>query len=260
MEMLPETASNFLTMLCWNIQNPSLDRAVKQLQWISPQSIDVIILTECKRSAGCLFLEQSLWYAGYEVTFSECPNREYGTMIASKHQMKVSCFASSVQFLNSRVGSVSLQLPGLRTQLELIGVYVPSRDASTHKINRKKQFLSELLRAFNSDSNTPYRVCCGDFNVLEPNHYPKYSFFKSWEYDFYTSLLKLGFSDAFRNLHPKAFEYSWVGRKGDGYRYDHFLVSDEILPKVKQCNYRHEPRDTRLSDHSAIFAEIDCRE
>jgi exodeoxyribonuclease III len=35
-------------------------------------------------------------------------------------------------------------------------------------------------------------------------------------------------ADAFRHLHPHACEYSWVGRTGDGYRYDHAFCSQAL--------------------------------
>ena len=93
----------------------------------------------------------------------------------------------------------------------------------------------------------------GDLNVLEPDHRPHYPFFVPFEYDFYRALIaEHGFTDAFRQLHPAAAEYSWVGRTGDGYRYDHAFCSAILTPAIRSCQYLHEPRTSRLSDHSAL--------
>lgn len=47
------------SILTWNVGGPSLERAKKQFQWLEKQPVDVLVLTECKNSYGCLFLERS---------------------------------------------------------------------------------------------------------------------------------------------------------------------------------------------------------
>ena len=101
-----------------------------------------------------------------------------------------------------------------------------------------------------------FRIILGDFNILEPDHNPHYSFFEKWEYDFYRSLINNQFKDAFRVISPNTKEYSWVGLTGDGYRYDHCFVSENIASTIGKCFYFHEPRDIRLSDHSAIITQL----
>ena len=100
-------------------------------------------------------------------------------------------------------------------------------------------------------------VVCGDLNVLEPSHQPHYSFLRDWEYKFYESFAKSGLIDAFRFFYPDVCEYSWYGRKGYGYRYDHCFVTKELKKYTKLCKYLHEPRKNRLSDHSAMILELD---
>jgi exonuclease III len=67
----------------------------------------------------------------------------------------------------------------------------------------------------------------------------------------------LGFRDAFRELNgfdSKEPSWEWP-RTGGGYRLDHLIVSAEI--KVTACSYRHDwRRDDKLSDHSALVAEL----
>lgn len=66
-----------------------------------------------------------------------------------------------------------------------------------------------------------------------------------------------GFRDAFRALNgfvSKEPTWEWP-RSGGGYRLDHLIVSDEVT--VTACSYRHDwRREGRLSDHSALVAEI----
>jgi len=100
-------------------------------------------------------------------------------------------------------------------------------------------------------------VFLGDLNVLEPSHQPHYSFFAPFEYDFYRQLTDdCGLVDAFRALHPDRVEHSWVGRTGDGYRYDHAHCTPDLAAKLAACDYVHQPRLDRLSDHSALSARL----
>lgn len=65
-----------------------------------------------------------------------------------------------------------------------------------------------------------------------------------------------GFRDAFRGLHGyERREHSWVWRRWPGgYRLDHLLVSGAW--QVLRCCYLHVFRESGLSDHSALIAEL----
>jgi hypothetical protein len=103
----------------------------------------------------------------------------------------------------------------------------------------------------------PPAMFFGDLNVLEPGHQPHYPFFAPFECDFYRQLTdEHGLVDAFRALHPDTVEYSWVGRTGDGYRYDHAHCTADLAGTLLACDYVHQPRLDRLSDHSALSVRL----
>src|SRR3989344_5672424 len=81
-------------------------------------------------------------------------------------------------------------------------------------------------------------------------------FLRNGNMPFYRNLMSYRMKDAFRHVNPSLREYSWIGRTGDGYRYDHCFISENIIHSVKKCFYFHKPREKRLSDHSAIIAEL----
>jgi exodeoxyribonuclease III len=136
-------------------------------------------------------------------------------------------------------------------------LYVPSRDASPDKTERKRKWLACCDTALASIAGQP-TLLLGDLNILEPGHKPRYPFFAPFEYDFYQALGDThGLTDAFRGLHPDAAEYSWVGRTGDGYRYDHAFCSRQLAGLVASCQYVHQPRSDKLSDHSALALHLD---
>lgn len=72
-------------------------------------------------------------------------------------------------------------------------------------------------------------------------------------------LRDLGYVDAFRLIHGYgAREPSWtwnqIAGHGGGWRLDHIFVSPELQPL--SCAYHHDWRERRLSDHSALEAEL----
>jgi exodeoxyribonuclease-3 len=100
-------------------------------------------------------------------------------------------------------------------------------------------------------------VLAGDLNVLEPDHRPHYRFFADFEYDFYRSLTaRHELVDAYRHQHPDTIDHSWVGRTGDGYRYDHAFCAATLADRITDCGYDHTPRLTTLSDHSALTMQL----
>jgi exonuclease III len=69
-----------------------------------------------------------------------------------------------------------------------------------------------------------------------------------------------GFRDAFRALNgfdSKEPSWEWP-RWGGGYRLDHLIASTDV--DVTACSYRHDwRREDKLSDHSALVAELSVR-
>lgn len=247
------TKTNF-SLFCWNIANPSVKRASRQAEWLSKRADDIFVLTETKNSEGCAFIENYFKKNNYNVIFVKPKGKEYGSMIISKHKLEPIGFYDLSDNLKSRAVSAKILLNN--KFVEIIGIYIPSRDKSFGKIKRKKKFINNIRKSFRLYNNYSYRIFCGDFNILEPDHIPHYPFFENWEYDFYNSLIDYGLFDSFRHLNPNQQDYSWVGRTGDGYRYDHCFVSKDLLSSVERCYYLHDPRKERLSDHSAIIAKL----
>ncbi len=206
--------SNKLSFLTFNIGNPSEQRARRQLEWLASRSEQVLVLTETKASAGCRLLAAAFTDAGWHVTYPVPGPGEYGVMILSRLHANPGSFSDDLTYLPARAASVTLPAPV--GPIDVIGAYVPSRDAGLEKTERKKKWLTACQDAITS-SRWPDRpaVFLGDLNILEP-------------------------------------EYSWVGRTGDGYRYDHAFCSADLARVISDCHYAHEPRADGLSDHSAL--------
>jgi exodeoxyribonuclease-3 len=246
-----------LSLITLNIANPSVDRATKQLAWLAARPEEILILTETKASDGCRHLADSFRTAGYSVTYPEPELGEYGVMIVSKFETRADPINAALTYLPTRAAGVVIATD--RGPVRVLGAYVPSRDASPEKVERKRRWLTEFSTALattRTSTDAP-TLFLGDFNVLEPDHQPHYSIFQRFEYDFYRALTdQHGLVDAFRHLHPDQHDHSWIGRTGDGYRYDHAHATKDLATELSVCEYIHEPRLTRLSDHAALTVRL----
>ncbi len=228
-----------------------------QLEWLARQQIDALILTECRDSQASRQIVREFVSQGLHVRFRLPESGDYGALLASRHQFEQSAFESQIEYLGPRV--VSAYFP--HHVVEIVGVYVPSRGFDTGpRLAKKKQFLDVLATALLSPlhQGAP-RVLCGDLNVLERDHVPSYKYFQEWEYSFYERFEILGYRDAFRSKYPDRREHSWLGRGGAGYRYDHAFIPKQLAKVPFDCFYLHEPRELRLSDHSALILEWEVR-
>jgi len=156
--------------------------------------------------------------------------------------------------------------------IKLINVYVPNGNpVETEKYEYKKDwleiFIKQIKKNLLENSNI---IIGGDFNVI-PEEIDVYNF-KKYENDAlfkleirkkFRELINLGFKDAYRYLHKKNVEYtfwdymSWSLQKNHGMRIDHFLVSNNLLDKIKNVKIDKKPRSKlKPSDHTPIELEI----
>ena len=84
--------------------------------------------------------------------------------------------------------------------------------------------------------------------------------FSKEEREKFTTLLNSGFTDTFRYLYPDKIMYSWwsyrffAREKNIGWRIDYFVVSNNIVDKLKNSTIMTEVLG---SDHAPVVLEID---
>ncbi|MEU4806354.1 endonuclease/exonuclease/phosphatase family protein [Actinosynnema sp. NPDC023587] len=246
-----------LSLLTLNLGAPSLDRAQRQLDWLATRPEDVLVLTETKATPGTRHLAESLTAAGYTVTMPEHADGELGVMIASKLATHPDPLTDHLDHLPARATGVVIDTD--HGPVRVLGAYVPSRDASLDKTERKKRWTTGFLNALDATRDDQPIILMGDLNVLEPDHQPPHrGQFAPFEYDFYRALThRCGLTDLYRHHHPDRVNHSWARRPDLGYRYDHAHATPTLADTLTTCDYIHETRThqtdgTRLTDHSGL--------
>jgi exodeoxyribonuclease-3 len=250
-----------LSLITVNVGGPSLDRAQRQLRWLATRNDDVFVLTETKATAGSQFLAEAFASAGYAVTFPDHAPGELGIMIVSKLRTIPDPLGAAMDYLPARAAGIVVDTSD--GPLRVLGAYVPSRDASLDKTERKKTWIQHFQHALASTANDMPLLLLGDLNVLEPAHQPVHrGQFAPFEYAFYTDLTnRHGLVDLFRHLHPDQVEHSWARRAELGYRYDHAHGSHALTERLTACEYIHQtrqakPNESPLTDHSGLAVRL----
>jgi exodeoxyribonuclease III len=244
-----------LSLLTINIGAAALTRAEAILEWLATRTEDVFILTETSSGAGTAHLTAQFAAAGYAVRHTPDSNGDRGVAIVSR-----------VPILESTVTPMDVSLPcraalmhlATEPRTAILGVYVPSRDRSLDKTQRKDSFIRSLLAAVERlpADVRDHLIVGGDYNVIGRSHYPRHSGFLPFEYGLLDTFTTMGLMDAYETWAPGDQQYSWVGRTGDGYRYDYFHFGRNLLPYLAGCTYLQETRETRLTDHAAVTVAV----
>lgn len=244
-------ASSQLRLVTLNISGPSVARAEKLALFLAELDADVVVLTETRDNQGTRALLDWCRDQGYAVIGAlPASSGERGVAVARRVGPPSAAVSVDVD-LPHRLVVDELGDPSVT----LVAAYVPSRDASAPKIERKRRFLGQMARALQRFSRDHRVVFMGDLNIISRSHVPKYSAFKAWEYDALEEI-SAGLTDVYADLNPGVQVYSWVGRTGSGYRYDYAFVSPSLMGDVESCEYVHEPRERGITDHAAVMLTI----
>ena len=151
----------------------------------------------------------------------------------------------------------------------LVTVYTPnSKDDLSRLELREKKWDPLFLREMKELEKKKPVVICGDFNaaheeidIARPENNHNHAGFTDEERKGITEIIKAGFLDSFRKMHPKTVKYSWWSYRGRarennvGWRIDYFFVSSEIFHALSSAEILDQYMG---SDHCPIMIEIEA--
>ncbi|NNE28267.1 MAG: hypothetical protein HKN16_01435 [Saprospiraceae bacterium] len=226
-------------LISWNIQAGGGTRIAGIARALSAEAPSCIILSEFRNNDSGAKLRGFLLKAGYKIQMAHAaPGSINSVLIASK--LPADTKLHHLADANFPYAIVEAVYPAFR----VFGVYLP------HK--KKHKLFPYLLDQIKEDE-TP-AIIAGDFNSGFNFIDQKGDSF--WYSEYLAKLNKDGVADAFRHLHGDKKEFSWFSHHGNGFRYDHTYLSEDLLPLCKKCYYLHEWREAKLADHSPMVLEL----
>ena len=150
----------------------------------------------------------------------------------------------------------------------LVNVYTPNSKPDLSRLKlRETEWDPGFLQYLKELEKVKPVVVCGDFNAAhneidlarpKTNHHS--AGFTDEERRGITNLIKAGFVDTFRALHPKAVRYTWWSHWGKarennvGWRIDYFFVSESLQSKLKTAEIYE---GVMGSDHCPVSIELE---
>ena len=259
-------------------------------QFLEEQQPDILCLQEIKAKPDQIDYD----FPGYQVLWNPADRPGYsGTAIlvrqnllnTEEHKDKIYDFIAEGAKQCDKIFNLShceaskvLQILPLASEgrvliadcdkLYLVNVYVPNSKPDLSRLKLREQewdpgFL-QLLKELEQDKPV---VTCGDFNAAhneidlarpKTNHHN--AGFTDEERKGITNLIKSGFIDTFRTLHPGTERYTWWSHWGHarennvGWRIDYFFISKSLAKNLKSAEIYE---DYQGSDHCPISIDLE---
>ena len=257
-----------MILASWNV-NSVRARISNILDYLKKSKIDILMMQEIKTEEKN-FPFEDFKKAGYEsYVFGQ---KSYnGVAFVSKKKIEL-IDTGFIKDEKKQSRIITADIVNKSVKIKFINIYVPNgnpinTDKYLYKQKWLDSFIQEIKRLLTKNKNI---IIGGDFNIIPEKidvyDYKKYendALFKLEIRKKYQGLINLGFHDIYRYFNKDKSEYtfwdymagSW--QKNSGLRIDHFLVSNNLLDKIKGININKKPRaKVKPSDHTPIELEI----
>jgi exodeoxyribonuclease-3 len=253
-----------MKIITWNVNGIRAALGKNALDWAFEQNPDALCLQEVKAREEQLNEEQRAalklpftWNAAMRPGYSGV------TTFHKKTPDETVMGMDAPQFdVEGRV------IQSLWAGLRLFNIYFPNGQRGQERVNYKLEFYAHLLELCHAlHKKGENIIVTGDFNTC---HMPidlknakaneKTSGFLPEEREWVQKFLDNGFVDVFRHLYPDKVQYTWwtyrlnARARGIGWRLDYFLVSEALVPRVKDVII-HE--NVMGSDHCPVELVFD---
>lgn len=250
----------------WNVNSVKsrLEHLIKYLKEYSP---DVVLLQELKCMTEA-FPAMEVEDAGYNIAVHG--QKTYnGVAILSKYPIEDVETTLPGDDSDEQARYIEAVTNGIR----VASVYVPNgQSPGSDKFQYKMNFFDRLrehaenLLQYDEKLviGADYNVAPDDIDVYDPESLRGSTCFHPDEQSKFKAIEALGFTDAFRALHPNRQQFSWWDYRGGawnynkGYRIDHLLLSPLAADALTAADVETTPRGwEKPSDHTPVWCEID---
>jgi exodeoxyribonuclease-3 len=259
---LPKEA--VINIASWNV-NSVRARLDHVTTWLKQHEPEVLLLQELKGTEFPAAVFKGLGYESATVT-----QKAYnGVACLSRLPLKT----ISVSLAGDEIDTHARFLEVVIADIRIVNIYLPNGNPiGTDKFAYKLAWMDRLMAQMKRwATDVMPTVVAGDFNVIpedidchKPASWVLDALFQPEPRERYRELLKLGYTDAFRFLHPNEtghftfwdyFRQSFEHNRG--IRIDHFVLSSALLGRLQACVIDKGPRaQPRPSDHAPIILTL----
>lgn len=251
----------------FNVNNVN-KRLPNLLAWLKSSRLGVVCLQELK-AAQEDFPEAALRKAGYSAAWVGQKTWNGVAILARRSEVVVTRRSLPGDAKDNQSRYIEAAIDGVL----VVCIYAPNGNPQPGpKFDYKLTWLKRLTTHAGKliKSGAPV-VIAGDFNVV-PTPFDIYPT-KSWDKDalvqpegrtLFANLLKKGWADALRELHPDQPMYTfwsyWRNRyeRDAGLPIDHLLLSPELMPRLQAAGVdRNERGRTDPSDHAPAWIRLE---
>ena len=249
----------------WNV-NSIKARLPRVLEWLAEAAPDVALLQEIKTVAEG-FPELEIGDLGYNTAV--VGQKSYnGVAILAKRPIEDVVTALPGDDDDAEARYIEAVVGGAR----VASIYLPNGNpVDSHKFPYKLAWMERLYdhaRGLLALEETlvlggDYNVAPADGDVYDPAAWADDALCRPDSRARFRAILHLGFTEAYRALHPAPGAYSfWDYQKGrwqrdEGLRIDHLLLSPQAADRLEACDIDRAPRGReKASDHTPVWCEL----
>lgn len=249
-----------MKLISWNVNGLRACLTKGFLDFFAQENPDIFCVQETKMQEG----QAEISIDGYEQYWNSADKKGYsGTAIFTR--IKPLSVQNDFEIdLHSHEGrTITLEFDGFY----LVNCYTPNAQHELARLDYRMQWENDFREYLVSLSKKKPVILCGDLNVAHQEidlKNPKTNRgnpgFSDEERGQMTELLKSGFVDSFRYLHPDAMDaYTWwsyrfrAREKNIGWRIDYFITSESIKNEIHSATIYS---DILGSDHCPVGLEV----
>jgi exodeoxyribonuclease-3 len=253
----------------WNI-NSVRRRTASLVAWLQRAKPDVLLLQEIKCQDE-QFPRLEIEAAGYRCAVVGQKGFN-GVALVSRAQPEIVNRALPGDEGDVQARYVEARFATAAGPVRVASIYLPNGNpVDSDKFAYKLGFMDRLRRRAREllDSEEivvlggDYNVCPTDMDVYDPAGWANDALCRPESRKGLRAILNLGYTDAFRALHPDAHAYSFWDYQGgawtrdNGLRIDHLLLSPQATDRLKACDIDKSERGrAEPSDHVPVWIEL----
>lgn len=253
-----------MKLVSWNV-NSLRSAENKFLKFVEEEQPEIVMLQEVRAHPDQLsiFLQN---IPGYKIQHNYSGRLGYGgTALYYKTSLEPDLLTTVTgrEMLDNEGRTMVFTFKGTA----IINFYIPNGNRNEERLRYKLNFCNCIANYLKELKGKYHSIIVGgDFNVApteldlySPKTNKKHSGFLVEERNWFDSLLEMGFLDSFRLFNKEGGNYTWwhmrdpERKNNKGWRFDYFLVSDNLKDKVKRSEIL---RNVYGSDHCPILIEL----